>query len=83
MNIDTNEKVDCPTIGSIIEIDSMDYEVVSRKYSFLNEGDFVIFTSIVGLVNAKTKQEIDQREKREIEQREKDLAYERLMELIR
>lgn len=78
-NVDTNEKIDCPSVGSIIEIDEVDYEITSKKYSFLNEGDFVIFTTIVGIINAKTKEEIE----KEIREKEKDLTYERLKQLIR
>lgn len=64
-NIDTETKIEAPSVGSIIEIDGIDYEIVSRKYSFLNEGQFVIFSTIIGIINTKTKKEIDDISKNE------------------
>lgn len=69
-NIDTTEKVDCPPTGSIIELDGVDYEIVSKKYSFLNEGDLVIFITIAGIMKANTKEE-------------SDLLYERMKSMIK
>ena len=78
-NIDTSEKVDSPSVGSIIELDGVDYEIVSKKYSFLNEGELVIFSTILGIMNAKTKEELE----KEKSKREQDLVYDRLKKMIK
>lgn len=78
-NIDTTEKVDCPPTGSIIELDGVDYEIVSKKYSFLNEGDLVIFITIAGIMKANTKQEMEYKKRKE----ESDLLYERMKSMIK
>lgn len=74
-NIDSSEKVECPSIGSIVELDSVDYEIVSKKYSFLNEGDLVIFITIAGLVN------VNAREARQ--KSENDLMFQRMRDINR
>ena len=78
-NIDSSEKVECPSIGSIIELDGVDYEIVSKKYSFLNEGDLVIFITIAGIMKASTKEEMESKKRKE----ESDILYEKMKSMIR
>ena len=40
-NIDTNQRITPPNIGSVIEIDGNDYVITGIKYSFYQENDYV------------------------------------------
>ena len=54
-DIDTENQIPCPNTGSIIEIDGLDYEVSSKKFSFLNEGNSVFYTTIISLRSKLTQ----------------------------
>jgi len=58
-DIDTENPIHPPGIGSTIEIDSEKYVVSTISYSFLTENDMVFYTTIVSLANkyAKAKRE--------------------------
>lgn len=51
-DIDTESPIQSPSNGTIIEIDGKDYEVKSKKISFVTEGDVVFYTTIVTLSNS-------------------------------
>ena len=73
-DIDTENPINPPQKGSIIEVDGEAYEVTSQVYSFLTEGDMVFYTTIVGLVN------VDAREKRKVS--ENDLILQRMRDMF-
>lgn len=58
-DIDTENPIISPNNGSIIVIDGEDYEVSSKKYSFVTEGDFVFYITIVELENIKAKHKLE------------------------
>jgi hypothetical protein len=48
-DIDTEQPISAPHVNSIIEIDSEEFVVSKKNFSFLNEGDSVFYTTIVYL----------------------------------
>lgn len=52
-NIDTESPIIPPPTGSIIEIDGEEFEITSRRYSFVTEEDVVYYTTILILGNKK------------------------------
>ena len=52
-DIDTQNPIPTPAINTIIEIDGEDFEVISKKVSFLNETDKVFYTTIIYLEKKK------------------------------
>jgi len=50
-DIDTESPIQAPSNGTIIEIDGKDYEVKSKKISFVTEGDVVFYTTIINLTS--------------------------------
>lgn len=71
-DIDTENPIHPPSIGSTIEIDNEKYVVSTISYSFLTENDMVFYTTIVSLVNKYSK------ERKE----EKDQLMEKLQKII-
>ena len=71
-DIDTENPIHPPSIGSTIEIDNEKYVVSTISYSFLTENDMVFYTTIVSLVNKYSK------ERKE----EKDQLMEKLQQII-
>ena len=59
-DIDTESPIQSPSNGTIIEIDGKDYEVKSKKISFVSEGDVVFYTTIVILTSEVKKKDYDE-----------------------
>jgi uncharacterized protein YfdQ (DUF2303 family) len=59
-DIDTESPIQSPSNGTIIEIDGKDYEVKSKKISFVTEGDVVFYTTIVILASEVKKKDYDE-----------------------
>ena len=53
-DIDTESPIQAPSNGTIIEVDGKDYEVKSKKISFVTEGDVVFYTTIINLTSEDT-----------------------------
>ena len=62
-DIDTEKPIIYPNTGSIIEIDGEDFEIVSKKFSFIHEGNTVFYTTIISMVNFKKKVDTDDYDK--------------------
>ena len=53
-DIDTESPIQAPSNGTIIEVEGKDYEVKSKKISFVTEGDVVFYTTIINLTSEDT-----------------------------
>jgi hypothetical protein len=73
-DIDSEEQINAPVNGSIIEIDGIDYKVSNKKYTFITEGDLVYYTTVVELSNEKIK--------KEKEKSEHDILLEKMRRMI-
>lgn len=56
-DIDTKEPISSPQVGSIIEIDSEEFIVSKKNFSFLNEGDIVFYTTLVYLKKSRKEED--------------------------
>jgi len=77
-NIETEEKINLPEIGSILEVDGEDYQITDFKYSFEQTDEIVYYNQIVEIIRAKTKEE---REK-ENRKNQEDILFKKMRELI-